>query len=54
VNKRSEIQKAVEEARKAPGTVILDFHVVGEDSVYPMVPAGKPLDDMIQRPKNGK
>jgi acetolactate synthase-1/2/3 large subunit len=53
VNKRSEIQKAVEEARKAPGTVILDFHVVGEDSVYPMVPAGKPLDDMIQRPKNG-
>jgi acetolactate synthase-1/2/3 large subunit len=53
VNKRSEIQQAVEEARKAPGTVILDFHVVGEDSVYPMVPAGKPLDDMIQRPKNG-
>lgn len=53
VNKRSEIQKAVEEARKDPRTVVLDFHVVGEDSVYPMVPAGKPLDEMIQRPKNG-
>ncbi len=54
VTKRSEVKQAVEEARKHPGTVILDFHVVSEDSVYPMVPAGKPLDEMIQRPKNGK
>ena len=54
VYKRSEIKDAVEAARKSPKTVVLDFHVLGEDSVYPMVPAGVALDQMIQRPQNGK
>jgi acetolactate synthase-1/2/3 large subunit len=54
VYKRSEIKQAVEAARKSPRTVVLDFHVLGEDSVYPMVPAGVALDQMIQRPQNGK
>jgi acetolactate synthase I/II/III large subunit len=29
---------------------VIDFRVEGEDSVYPMVPAGAPLDQMIRRP----
>ena len=31
-------------------TVVIDFRVEQEDSVYPMVPAGADLHDMIRRP----
>jgi acetolactate synthase-1/2/3 large subunit len=30
--------------------VLIDFRVEQEDSVYPMVPAGAALHDMIRRP----
>ena len=32
------------------GTVVIEFRVEQEDSVYPMVPAGADLDEMIRRP----
>ena len=51
VTKRSEVQAAVEEARAYPGTVVMDFRVEQEDSVFPMVPAGADLHAMIRRPK---
>ncbi|MEK7324937.1 MAG: thiamine pyrophosphate-dependent enzyme, partial [Chloroflexota bacterium] len=51
VAKRSEVQAAVEEARAHPGTVVIDFRVEQEDSVFPMVPAGADLQAMIRRPK---
>ncbi|WP_437627457.1 biosynthetic-type acetolactate synthase large subunit [Sorangium sp. So ce1151] len=50
VTKREEIAEAVERARATPGTVVVDFRVEQEDSVYPMVPAGADLKDMIRRP----
>ncbi|WP_437737933.1 biosynthetic-type acetolactate synthase large subunit [Sorangium sp. So ce1335] len=50
VTKREEIAGAVERARATPGTVVVDFRVEQEDSVYPMVPAGADLNDMIRRP----
>jgi acetolactate synthase-1/2/3 large subunit len=51
VTKRDEIADAVARARAAPGTCVIDFRVEQEDSVYPMVPAGADLRDMIRRPK---
>jgi acetolactate synthase-1/2/3 large subunit len=50
VTKRSELPEVVRQAREAPGTVVIDFRVEQEDSVYPMVPAGADLADMIRRP----
>lgn len=50
VTKRSEIGQAVEEARAYEGTVVVDFRVEQEDSVYPMVPSGADLHNMIRRP----
>jgi acetolactate synthase I/II/III large subunit len=50
VTSRAEVVPAVERARAMGGTVLIDFKVEQEDSVYPMVPAGKDLDDMIRRP----
>ncbi len=50
VTKRSEVDEAVRKAQAMPGTVIIDFQVEQMDSVYPMVPAGADLAEMIRRP----
>ncbi|MGB8222332.1 MAG: biosynthetic-type acetolactate synthase large subunit [Polyangiales bacterium] len=50
VKKRSEVEEAVRKAEATEGTVVIDFRVEQEDSVYPMVPAGANLGDMIERP----
>jgi acetolactate synthase-1/2/3 large subunit len=49
VTKRSEVAEAVTAARRERGALI-DFRVEQEDTVYPMVPAGKDLHKMIRRP----
>jgi acetolactate synthase-1/2/3 large subunit len=49
--KRAEVDAIVDRARQAEGTVVIDFRVEQEDSVYPMVPAGADLDAMIRRPE---
>ena len=50
VKKRSELAAAVNEARAAEGPFLLNFMVEKEDSVYPMIPAGNALHEMIRRP----
>jgi acetolactate synthase-1/2/3 large subunit len=50
VRTRSELGAAVEEARSSPSTFLLNFLVEKEDSVYPMIPAGSALHEMIRRP----
>ena len=51
VRTRSEVLSAVEAARSAPGAYLLNFLVEKEDSVYPMIPAGSALHEMIRRPE---
>jgi acetolactate synthase-1/2/3 large subunit len=50
VTKREEIEDAVNKARQADGTVVIEFQVAQTDSVYPTVPAGADLNAMIRRP----
>jgi acetolactate synthase-1/2/3 large subunit len=50
VHTRAEVAPAVAEARSAPGTFLLNFMVEKEESVYPMIPAGSALHEMILRP----
>jgi acetolactate synthase-1/2/3 large subunit len=50
VETRNQVNDIVERARAAEGTVLIDFRVEQEDSVYPMVPAGADLHAMIRRP----
>src|SRR5437899_2508207 len=52
VTRRAEVIPAIRSARESAETVVLDFRVEQEDSVYPMVPAGASLHDMIRRPNN--
>jgi acetolactate synthase-1/2/3 large subunit len=50
VTKRGDVVPAVQMARAARETVLIDFQVEQEDTVYPMVPAGADLHKMIRRP----
>jgi acetolactate synthase-1/2/3 large subunit len=52
ITKRAEVLPTIRSAREASETVLLDFRVEQEDSVYPMVAAGASLSDMIRRPNN--
>ena len=50
VTKPEEVQDAIRFARETPGPVLLEFCVEKEESVYPMVPSGAALDEMLRRP----
>jgi acetolactate synthase-1/2/3 large subunit len=50
VTDRQQVIPAVQAARAHQSTVVIDFRVEQEDSVYPMVPAGSDLHAMIRRP----
>jgi acetolactate synthase-1/2/3 large subunit len=52
VSTRAEVESAVAEARSASGAFLLNFMVEKEDSVYPMIPVGASLHEMIRRPGN--
>jgi len=46
----AEVQDAIAWARGITGPVVLEFRVEKEEAVYPMVPAGAALDEMLRRP----
>jgi acetolactate synthase-1/2/3 large subunit len=51
VGKRSEVLPAVQQAQAHKGPYLINFLVEKEDSVYPMIPAGSALHEMIRRPE---
>ena len=51
VTRREQIPEVVEKARQCPGPVLIEFVVEKSDVVYPMVPSGATLDEMIRRPE---
>ena len=50
VRTRGEVLPAVKASRKRKGPFLINFMVEKEDSVYPMIPAGSALHEMIRRP----
>ncbi len=50
VTRRDEMADALRHARAAAATVVMDFRVQQEDTVYPMVTPGAALHEMIKRP----
>ena len=50
VTRRADMHDALRHARASAGAVVMDFRVVQEDTVYPMVSPGAALNDMIRRP----
>jgi acetolactate synthase-1/2/3 large subunit len=50
IDKPSELGPALEVAAKHPGPYLLNVKVSPMESVYPMVPAGSGLNDMVLGP----
>ncbi len=51
VDQRADVMSVLEEVRSSSGPALIEFRVKMEDAVYPMVPAGANLQDMIKREK---
>ncbi len=52
ITSRADVAPTIRAAREYKESVLIDFRVEQEDSVYPMVPAGASLHEMIRRPNN--
>ena len=50
VETRQELATTIAEARRQTGSVVIDFRVAAEENVYPMVPSGGDIGEMIRRP----
>jgi acetolactate synthase-1/2/3 large subunit len=50
VRSRADVASAVEKARSTKGAFLINFFVEQEDAVYPMIPVGAALHEMIRRP----
>jgi acetolactate synthase-1/2/3 large subunit len=49
-SERADVAATIAEARTRSGTVVVDFRVAAEENVYPMVPSGGDIGEMIRRP----
>ncbi|MGB2599601.1 MAG: biosynthetic-type acetolactate synthase large subunit [Candidatus Omnitrophota bacterium] len=47
VTKKSEVKKAIQTALKTKGPVVVDFLIEREENVFPMVPAGESISNML-------
>lgn len=54
VTHRDEMEASVKFARSVEGPVLIEYAIEKDDMVYPMVPAGADLHNMIRRPKPGE
>ncbi|HKJ26143.1 MAG TPA: biosynthetic-type acetolactate synthase large subunit [Anaerolineales bacterium] len=50
VTKREDVMDAITFAKETPGPVLIEYQVEKEDAVFPMVPSGAALDEMMRRP----
>ncbi|MBI4181121.1 MAG: acetolactate synthase large subunit, partial [Chloroflexi bacterium] len=51
VKSKEEVIPAIERAMAEPGPFLIDFVVEAEENVYPMVPPGAALSEVIEEPK---
>jgi acetolactate synthase-1/2/3 large subunit len=54
VTHRDQIEESVKFARSHEGPVLIEYVIEKEEIVYPMVPAGADLHNMLRRPKPGE
>ena len=51
VNENYQVAGAIEEAMAYEGPVIVDFVVDPEENVYPMIPPGESVNELIEAPE---
>ena len=47
VEKPEEVKSVLKKALSIPNVVLVDIRIPSEEKVYPMVPAGAPITEMI-------
>ena len=52
VTEKNQVVPAIEQANETDGPVILDFMVQDEENVYPMIPSGQSVKELIEEPAN--
>jgi len=52
VTDKTQVKTAIREAMEHDGPVLIDFIVEQEENVYPMIPSGMTVKDMIEEPSN--
>jgi len=50
VSKQDELESAINEANNHTGPVVVDFVIEKVDDVYPMIPAGQSVEELIEEP----
>jgi len=50
VTDKTQVVGAIQEAMDTPGPVVLDFIVKPDEPVYPMIPAGESVNEMMEEP----
>ena len=50
VSKQDELESAINEANNHDGPVVVDFVIEKVDDVYPMIPAGQSVEELIEEP----
>ena len=50
VSKQDELEAAINEANNHNGPVVVDFVIEKVDDVYPMIPAGQSVEELIEEP----
>jgi len=53
VTRQEEVVPAVEQAMAEPGPFIIDFRIEPEENVFPMVPPGAALAEVLEEPEKG-
>ena len=52
VTDKTQVKTAIREAMEHDGPVLIDFIVEQEENVYPMIPSGMTVKDMIEEPSS--
>ena len=50
VTDKSQVEAAIRQAMETPGPVVVDFIVKQDEQVYPMIPAGESVKEMMEEP----
>jgi len=52
VTEKDQVVPAIEQAVEIAGPVLIDFRIMQEENVYPMVAPGSAIHEMIRRPQS--
>jgi acetolactate synthase-1/2/3 large subunit len=53
VTRRDQVSDVIQQALETPGPVVVDFVVKRGENVYPMIPAGESINEMMESPPVG-